>query len=582
MTNRVIVVGAVALGPKVACRIKRIDPAAQVTMIDKDTLISYGGCGIPYYVGGDVAELDGLRSTSAHVVRNENYFQNVKGVEVKTQTEAIAIDRKAKTVRVRYLADGSEEDLAYDKLVLGTGALPVVPPFPGADLPGVTVVANLHHAENIKDKISKGQVGNAVVIGAGAIGLEMAEALTDLWGVETTLVEMMDQLLPVAFGEDMSLVMKNHMEDKGVRVLLSERVQRILGDAENGVTGVETDRRTIDCEMVIMAVGVRPNTTLARNAGLAIGSFGGILVDKCMRTSDPDIYAGGDCVEIPNLVGGNNLPMPLGSLANRQGRVIGTNVCGGWEQFKGTVGTFCLKLFSLGIARAGLTVNQARAAGYDPAYTVVVQADRAHFYPEMQLMILKLIADRKTKKVLGIEALGPQGDAVKSRVDSVAVLLQKEITLSEITNLEVAYAPPFASAIDIINNAGNSLENIIDGYQIPVDVMDFLESFKQGHARVLDVRSPVQAGAFVEKYGNRWINIDQGELRSRLAEIPTDEPLFLVCGSGPRSYEAQIVLRSEGINAHTQNIQGGIGMILCSDPDFAPEGYSSPFSKLTS
>ena len=582
MTNRVIVVGAVALGPKVACRIKRIDPAAQVTMIDKDTLISYGGCGIPYYVGGDVAELEGLRSTSAHVVRDENYFQNVKGVEVKTQTEAIAIDRKAKTVRVRYLADGSEEDLAYDKLVLGTGALPVVPPFPGADLPGVTVVANLHHAENIKDKISKGQVGNAVVIGAGAIGLEMAEALTDLWGVETTLVEMMDQLLPVAFGEDMSLVMKNHMEDKGVRVLLSERVQRILGDAENGVTGVETDRRTIDCEMVIMAVGVRPNTTLARNAGLAIGSFGGILVDKCMRTSDPDIYAGGDCVEIPNLVGGNNLPMPLGSLANRQGRVIGTNICGGWEQFKGTVGTFCLKLFSLGIARAGLTVNQARAAGYDPAYTVVVQADRAHFYPEMQLMILKLIADRKTKKVLGIEALGPQGDAVKSRVDSVAVLLQKEITLSEITNLEVAYAPPFASAIDIINNAGNSLENIIDGYQIPVDVMDFLETFKQGQARVLDVRSPVQAGAFVEKYGNRWINIDQGELWSRLAEIPTDEPLFLVCGSGPRSYEAQIVLRSEGINAHTQNIQGGIGMILCSDPDFAPEGYSSPFSKLTS
>ena len=579
MTNRVIVVGAVALGPKVACRIKRIDPAAQVTMIDKDTLISYGGCGIPYYVGGDVAELEGLRSTSAHVVRDENYFQNVKGVEVKTQTEAIAIDRKAKTVRVRYLADGSEEDLAYDKLVLGTGALPVVPPFPGADLPGVTVVANLHHAQDIKDTISKGQVGNAVVIGAGAIGLEMAEALTDLWGVETTLVEMMDQLLPVAFGEDMSLVMKNHMEDKGVRVLLSERVQRILGDAENGVTGVETDRRTIDCEMVIMAVGVRPNTTLARNAGLAIGSFGGILVDKCMRTSDPDIYAGGDCVEIPNLVGGNNLPMPLGSLANRQGRVIGTNICGGWEQFKGTVGTFCLKLFSLGIARAGLTVNQARAAGYDPAYTVVVQADRAHFYPDMQLMILKLIADRKTKKVLGIEALGPQGDAVKSRVDSVAVLLQKEITLSEITNLEVAYAPPFASAIDIINNAGNSLENIIDGYQVPVDVMDFLESFKQGHARVLDVRSPVQAGAFAEKYGNRWINIDQGELRSRLAEIPTDEPLFLVCGSGPRSYEAQIILRSEGINAHTQNIQGGIGMILCSDPDFAPEGYSSPFSK---
>jgi NADPH-dependent 2,4-dienoyl-CoA reductase/sulfur reductase-like enzyme/rhodanese-related sulfurtransferase len=582
MTNRVIVVGAIALGPKVACRIKRIDPTAHVTLIDKDHLISYGGCGIPYYVGGDVAELEGLRSTSAHVVRDEDYFQDVKGIEVKTRTEVLAIHRKAKTIRVRHLPDGAEEELAYDKLVLGTGALPVVPPLPGIDLPGVSAVTNLHHALAIKDKISKGQVEKAVIIGAGAIGLEMGEALTDLWGIETTVIEMMDQLLPTAFGEDMALVMKNHMADKGVNILLSERVQRILGDAENGVTGVETDRRTIACEMVIMAVGVRPNTALARDAGLAVGSFGGILVDKCMRTSDPDIYAGGDCVEIPHLVSGQNIPMALGSLSNRQGRIIGTNICGGWEQFKGTVGTFCLKLFDLGIARAGLTVRQAKAAGYDPAYTVVVQADRAHFYPDMQLMILKLIADRKTKKILGIEAIGPQGDAVKSRVDSVAVLLQNEITLSDVTALEVGYAPPFASSMDIINNAGNSLENIIDGYQIPVDVIDFIEAFKQNQARVLDVRSPVQAGSFTEKYGSRWINIDQGELRSRLTEIPTDEPLFLVCGSGPRSYEAQLVLRAEGINADTRNIQGGIGMILFSAPDFAPEGYSSPFSKLTS
>jgi len=293
MTNRVIVVGAIALGPKVACRIKRIDPTARVTLIDKDHLISYGGCGIPYYVGGDVAELGGLRSTSAHVVRDEDYFQDVKGIEVKTRTEVIAIDRKAKTIRVRHLPDGAEEKLAYDKLVLGTGALPVVPPLPGIDLPGVSAVTNLHHARAIKDKISKGQVEKAVIIGAGAIGLEMGEALTDLWGIETTVIEMMDQLLPTAFGEDMALVMKNHLEDKGINILLSERVQRILGDAENGVTGVETDRRTIACEMVIMAVGVRPNAALARDAGLAIGSFGGILVDKCMRTSDPDIYAGG-------------------------------------------------------------------------------------------------------------------------------------------------------------------------------------------------------------------------------------------------------------------------------------------------
>lgn len=579
MTNRVIIVGAVALGPKVACRIKRIDPEAHVTMIDKDDLISYGGCGIPYYIGGDVADLEALRSTSAHVLRDVDYFQNVKGIDMRINTEVLSIDRRAKTVTVRDLPDGEKEDLEYDKLVLGTGAMPIVPPFPGADLPGVTVVASLHHAREIKDKISKGQVEKAVVIGAGAIGLEMAEALTDLWGVETTLVEMMDQLAPTAFGEDMALVLKNHMEDKGVKILLSEQVRRILGDEENGVIGVETDRRTIDCDMVIMAVGVRPNTGLARDAGLAIGSFGGILVDRCMRTSDPNIYAGGDCVEMPHLVSGQNIPMALGSLANRQGRVIGTNIAGGMEQFRGTVGTFCLKLFDLAAARAGLTVSQARAAGYDPVHTVVVQGDHAHFYPDMQLMLLKLIADRNTKKVLGIEAIGPQCDAVKNRVDSVAVLLQNEITLSAVTCLEIGYAPPFASAMDIINNAGSSLENIIDGYHDPIDVIDFLKAFKEKKARVIDVRSPVQAGPFVEKYGDRWINIDQDKMHAQLDRVPRNEPLMLICGSGPRSYEAQLVFRNKGINADTKNVQGGIGMILCSDPGFAPEGHGSPFSK---
>jgi len=194
-------------------------------------------------------------------------------------------------------------------------------------------------------------------------------------------------------------------------------------------------------------------------------------------------------------------------------------------------------------------------------------------------MYLKLIADRKTRRVLGIEAFGPNGDAVKGRVDSVAVLLQHGAVLSHITGLEVAYAPPFASAMDIVNNAANSLDNIIDGYHKPVDVIEFLEEFKSSGIKVLDVRSPVQAGPFVEKYGDRWINIDQAELRIKLKEIPRDQPLFLVCGSGPRSYEAQLVLRSEGVNPDTRNIQGGIGMILYSDPDFAPEGYSSPFSK---
>ncbi|MBL0717237.1 MAG: FAD-dependent oxidoreductase [Desulfosarcina sp.] len=570
MAKRVVIVGAVALGPKAASRIKRIAPSYEVVLIDKDDLISYGGCGIPYYIGGDVSDLEALYSTSAHVLRDMDYFQNVKGVKTLIRTEAVAIDRRNKKLKIRNLDDGQEKEIDYDKLVIGTGAAPVVPPLPGVDLPGVCIISNLHHAKAIKDMVAQGKVTRAVIVGGGAIGIEIAEALTDLWGVETTLIEMMDQLLPTALGSDMALPLKKHMEKNGIRVLLGERVNKILGDSTNGVKAVETSNGEIPCELVILSVGIRPNSSMAREAGLAIGMYGGILVDKRLRTSDPDIYAGGDCVEIPHLISGHNLPMPLGSLANRQGRVIATNIAGGSDSFNGTVGTFCLKIFELGIARAGLTVKQAREDGFDPVHTVVVQADRAHFYPDMQLMYIKLIADRRTRRVLGIEAAGLQIDAVKSRVDAVAVLLGQGVGLDEIATLEVGYAPPFASAMDIINNAANSLDNIIAGHQIPIDVIDFLKEFKENNAQVLDVRSPVQAEPFVKKYGQQWLNIDQGELQARIAEVPQDKPLLLVCGSGPRSYEAQLLLRSEGINNDTKNIQGGIGMIQFSDPDFAP------------
>ena len=568
--KKIVIVGAVALGPKVAARIKRLAPEYQVTLIDKDTMISYGGCGIPYYVGGDVNDIEGLCSTSAHVLRDSAYFKAVKGVEVFTETEATGIDRKAKVLHVRNLANGKEDTLPYDKLVLATGATPIIPPLEGIDLPGVNVVSTLHHAMCIKDKVASGQVSNAVVVGGGAIGLEMAEALTDLWGVETALVEMADQLLPTALGSDMALVVKNHMEEKDVQVRLGERVTRIIGDKEKGVTAVETDKGTIPCDLVVMAVGVRPNVWLAAEAGLAVGGLGGVLVDQQLRTSDPNIYAGGDCIELIHQVSGQPVHMPLGSLANRQGRVIGTNIVGGAERFKGAVGSFCVKVFDLGVVRAGLTLKQAKAAGFDPVHGVVVQADRAHFYPEMELMYMKLIADRKTRKILGVEAIGPQGDAVKARVDAVAALMPGGADLADISNLEVAYAPPFASAMDIVNSAANNLENIIEGRHEPIDVIDFLESFKKGEIRVLDVRSNVQSGPFVEKYGDRWINIPQEELCNRVDEVPGDEPLLLICGSGPRSYESQLLLRHCGIK-NTRNIQGGVGMVIRSDPDFVPE-----------
>jgi NADPH-dependent 2,4-dienoyl-CoA reductase/sulfur reductase-like enzyme/rhodanese-related sulfurtransferase len=561
MPEHIIIIGAVALGPKVACRLKRLNPEARITLIDRDNLISYGGCGIPYYIGGDIADLKGLFSTFAHAVRDVEFFRTDKGVDALVGVEAISINRKEKKLLVRNVNSNKEQELEYDKLVIATGATPVRPPFPGVDLSEVFVVSNLHHASAIKERISKGEVEKAVVIGTGAVGIELAEAMADMWEVDTTIIEMADHVLPAALGKNISAVVEKELRENDINVLLSQRVVRINGDKENRVTSVETTETTVSCDMVVLAAGVRPNSEIAKDAGLAIGRYGGILVDPCMQTTDPDIYAGGDCVEVKNIINGQSMLMPLGSLANRQGRIIATNINGGCEHFKGAVGSFCIKVFGLGVAKAGLTFEQAKSAGFDPVYSMVAQSDRAHFYPDSDFMYIKLIADRNSRKILGIEAAGPQGDAVKARVDAVAPLFQYGATISDICSLEVVYAPPYASAMDIINNAGNCLDNTVKGSHVSVDVQDFLEEFTQEKTRVLDIRSKIQSEPFVKKYGERWINIPQDEFRARVHEVPTDEPLCLLCGSGPRSYEIQVILAAHGIT-NTRNIQGGYAMIL--------------------
>lgn len=567
MAKRVLIIGAVALGPKVACRLRRIDPDAEITLLDRDRLISYGGCGIPYYIGGDVAELEGLQSTQAHTIRDASFFEKVKGVNVLTEVEAVEILRRDKKVRVRHLSDGREEMLSYDKLVIATGASPVRPPFPGVDLPNVCIVSNLHHAEAIKKRISQGKVHRAVVIGGGAIGIEMAEALTDLWGVETTLVEMANQLLPAALGRNIATVVQRQLEDNKVEVLVSEMVNKIVQHEDGEQLIVSTTSREMQCDLVVLSAGVRPNTQIAADAGLALGQFGGLLVDRRMRTSDPHIYAGGDCAEIRNLVSGENMLMPLGSLANRQGRVIATNINGGSSHFKGTVGTFCIKIFDLGVAKSGLTYRQAKIAGFDPVFSIVTQADRAHFYPSSQAMYITLVADKKTRRVLGIEAVGKMGDAVKARVDAVASLLHLGIEVDSICGLETGYAPPYASAMDIVNNAGNVLDNILDGYNSTTDPVSFLEEFRGTGIRILDIRGKNQAEPYINKYGDRWIHIPQDELRERYKEVPADEPLFIVCDTGTRSYESQVVLVSKGFT-NTRNVQGGLTLVRVNDPKF--------------
>ena len=441
MSENIVIIGAVALGPKAACRLKRLKPEANVVMVDQTDLISYGGCGIPYFVSGDVSDIGQLQSTSFHMLRDKKFFQEAKGIEVLTNTRAVSIDRVGKKVLVKNMIDGKEQVLSYDKLVLATGSRPRRLPIPGAELPGVFTVSNLHEAEAIKAEIAQGRVDKAVVIGAGAIGLEMAEALADLWGIETAVIEVADQVLPGVVSPGMARMVRHHLEEKGVKIYSAEEVVGIEG-AER-VERVVMKSGALDADLVIMAVGVVPNGDLAGEAGLELSPRGAIKVDERLATSDPNIFAGGDCVEIQNLLTGKAGYFPSGSLANREGRVIGSNLAGENAVFEGAVGTFAVKLFELSIASAGLSMEKAIAEGFDPVSVFVVQFDRSHFYPDKDLLYLELVVEKGTGKVLGVHGLGGLESGMFARVSAIAAILKYRPSAADISNLEFPYSPHF-------------------------------------------------------------------------------------------------------------------------------------------
>jgi len=561
MPKNIVVIGAVALGPKAACRCKRLEPESHVVMVDKDDLISYGGCGIPYFISGDVSDPGQLQETSFRMLRDKKFFRETKDIQVLTKTEALSIDRAAKHVRIKNLNTGEESTLPYDKLVLATGSRPRRLDLPGIDLDGVFTVNNMSAAIAIRDRISTGKVENALIIGGGFIGLEVAEALTDMWGIETTVVEITNQLLPGLISRNMAQIVKHHMEQKDVSFLMEERVVRLEGNGR--VERAVTTSGTIEADLVIVAAGIEPNSDLAREAGLEISPRGAIVVNSKMQTSDPDIYAGGDCVEVTNVITGKSGHYPLGSMANRQGRIIGTNLAGGDAEFPGAVGSFVVKVFDLSVAATGLSIDVARREGFDAVSVLVIQFDRAHFYPEKDLMTLELVAEKTSGRVLGIQGVGPMGDGTVGRINAVASILKYNPTVQDIGNLELAYSPPFSAAMDILNALGNTAENTLAGKNRVLDVDKFDEFWKQrdkGDVVFLDCRGWGNAELFVDKYPEHWKNIPQDELRARIAEVPRDKKLILICNTGVRSYEAQVTLDEMGIT-DTCNLQGGVACL---------------------
>ncbi|MEN6485017.1 MAG: FAD-dependent oxidoreductase, partial [Syntrophobacteraceae bacterium] len=453
---KVAVVGGVACGPKAASRLMRLRPECEVTMVDRGRLISYGACGLPYFVEGAFPDVDMLVETPAGVPRTPEFFEKTKGFKCLVRTEAVRIDRAGKTVLLRNLDTGSETELPYDKLVLAAGSRPVQPPVPGLDLKNVWTMRHPDDASSMVERIESEGLKTAVLIGAGYIGVEMAEALTRR-GLKVTMVEAFDQIMPQFLDREMALLAGKHLHNKGVSLALAEKVTALEGNGK--VAAVRTDRRAIPADLVVVGVGVRPNDELAREAGLACAPKGGIVVDENCLTSDPDIYAGGDCV-VNSTTGpnpGGRLFVPLGSTSNKHGRVIANHIAGIPTPFPGISATGVCRAFDYTLARTGLTEKQARESGLDVESAVWAGPDMPHYIPGSKPLIVKMIASRSSRKLLGVQLVGPGN--VSRRLDVAASALYFHSTVDDVGNIDLGYAPPYSSPIDAIAATAHLLAN---------------------------------------------------------------------------------------------------------------------------
>jgi NADPH-dependent 2,4-dienoyl-CoA reductase/sulfur reductase-like enzyme/rhodanese-related sulfurtransferase len=548
---RAVVIGGVAAGPKVASKIKRLDPEAEVTIVEKGRVLSYAGCGLPYYISGLVGDQSELISTAEGVQRGPEFFQRIKEVSVLNGTEAVRIDREAKRVFVRDLIAGDERWLPYDKLVVATGALPIVPSIPGTHLGGVYTLHGLEQAEGIKAQLADGHAKDVTIMGGGLIGVETTEALVSA-GCRVTLVEMQPQLLPILDWEMAELV-RRHFESKGVRVMLNTRVTGFEGDAR--VERVVTEHGSFPAEMVIMGVGVRPNVRLAQEAGLELGTTGAIKVDDHMRTSDPDVYAVGDCVETTHLISGLPCYVPLGSTANKQGRIAAINICGGDRAFPGVVGSTVCKVFDYTVARAGLTEKRARELGYRVETTLTPGPDRAHYMPDARLLVIKLICDVETRRIIGIQAVGP-GEAAK-RVDVAVTAMTTGMTIEDVANIDLCYAPSYSEALDNVHTACNVMQNKLDGHMRGITPMEVLRRINRGAPiELLDVRPHAE---FEKRRIEGARHIPLAALLGRLSEVPTDREIVVFSRMSLSAYEASVKLRAHGFR-DVKVMDGGMVM----------------------
>jgi len=537
---KLLIVGGVAGGASAAARARRLSEDAHIILFERGPDVSFANCGLPYYLGGEITERDKLL-----VVTPERLRTRFK-LDVRVRTSVEAIDRAAKKVRVRDLACGREYEESYDKLLMAPGAAPIRPPLPGIDLPGIFTLRNLQDMDRIKERMDRG-VKQAVVVGAGFIGLELVENLVRR-GITTTVVELQDQVLP-PFDKEMTTPIAQELISKGVSLLLGQSAEAFEQGPDGRTVRLRSGQR-LPAQLVVLGVGVRPGNKLAVDAGLEVGPRGGIRVNDHLQTSDPDIYAVGDAIEVKDFVTGEPAQVPLAGPANRQGRIAADHIFGRAVRYRGTQGTAIVRVFERTTALTGASEKVLRRANRPYRKVYVHPTHHAGYYPGAEVMTLKLLFEPQTGRVLGAQAVG--GAGVDKRIDVLAVAIQAGLTVFDLEEMELAYSPQYGSAKDPINMAGFVASGLLRGDHPQVDVEAVLAVPSPQRPFLADVRT---APEYAAGHLPEAVNIPLDELRSRLGELPRGREIAVYCQVGQRGYLATRILKQAGFQA--ANIGGG-------------------------
>ena len=557
---KVLIVGGVAGGATAAARLRRLDEKAEIIMIERSGFVSYANCGLPYYVGGVIED-----KTQLTLQTPERFYSRFR-IDVRTKQEVIKISPSEKTVTIRRLEDGTIYEEAYDKLLLSPGAKPIWPALKGIDHPKIFTLRTVEDTLRIRSFIEEKAPKRAVVIGGGFIGLEMAENLKKA-GMEVALIEREKKVMPPLDG-DMACSLQSCLRRNGIQLYLGKGVTA-FEDSSEGVRVLLEDEESVDASMVVLAIGVLPETKIAQEAGLTLGTKGAIVVNEGMETSEKDIYAVGDAVEIIQSITGLRSVVPLAGPANKQARIAADNISGRESQYAGTTGTSVMKLFDMSVAATGLNEKTATEAGIPWEKVVIPAPSHAAYYPGGSNLTLKVLFHRETGRILGAQITG--FDGVDKRIDVIATAIYQGATAKELTKLDLAYAPPFSSAKDPVNIAGYVIENVRNGLVQQFHWEDVKTVQKDDNAVMLDVTMPEE---FQQGHIPGAINIPLDQLRERLGELSREKKIYVNCGTGLRSYIACRILKQHGFECY--NLAGGYRFyqsVAAETAVFDREGY---------